>query len=443
LIFPSESPLAIDNIAAALRTDALRLINMELRLLEPWIAAGQLADELATADGGLRVSVLATDRSRLLVLTQQAAAQQYVLGPPPRSSLSVVLPGVGVADKAYLVTLSGIKQLNLSHTSSGARILLEEAPHAAAIVVTQDHLAMHHLHRTLHDIKADAARLRYDVTARRLVHTSKIDTQLNELGHPLPPAAAWISQAHTNLQQSQRLLEKSDFANADALTAKAEELLARVRRGHWEQTATAFRSPSASPCMAQFTTLPLHWTVADYQRKRGFGPNVQAAGDMESLDAMLKAGWQRHSVAEQALEGIGSEVSLSLADPHAGRSALRLQAWPTDPKRAPSAVEVPPVWVTSSPVPVRQGQIVRIHGWVNVPRAIGGSTDGLLVFDSIGGADLGDRIRLTQGWREFILSRAVPQNGEVKVTFALTGVGGASIDDLSVSLIDPEPIRPR
>jgi hypothetical protein len=387
--------------------------------------------------------VLATDRSRLLLLTQQSSAQQYVLGPPPRSSLSVVVPGVGMADKAYLVTLSEIKPLNIAHTSSGARIALHDAPHAAAIVVTQDHLAMHHLHRMLYDIKADATRLRYDIAARRLAQTSRIDAQLNDLGHPLPTAATSISQAHASLQEAQRLMEKSDFASADALTAKVEELLMRVRRGHWEQTATAFRSPAASPCIAQFTTLPLHWTVADYLRQRGFGPNVQAAGEMESLDAMLQAGWQRHSVSDGVLEGIGSEVSLSLADPHTGRSALRLQAWAADPKRAPPAIERPPVWVMSSPVPVRQNQIVRIHGWANVPRAIGGTTEGLLVFDSIGGADLGDRIRLTQGWREFTLYRAVPQNGELTVTLALTGLGEASIDDLSVSLIDSEPIRPR
>ena len=56
---------------------------------------------------------------------------------------------------------------------------------------------------------------------------------------------------------------------------------------------------------------------------------------------------------------------------------------------------------------------------------------------------VGDRIRATQGWREFTLYRAVPQTGELTVTFALTALGEASIDDLSVSLLDPEPIRAR
>jgi hypothetical protein len=224
------------------------------------------------------------------------------------------------------------------------------------------------------------------------------------------------------------------------LTTKAEDALARVRRGHWERTASPFPSPAASPCLAQFTTLPLHWAVAERMRNGQWGPNVQAAGDMESLDQMLKAGWQQQRLT---VDDVGTDVSLSLADPHAGRSALRLQAWPTDAKRAPQAIERPPVWVTSSPVPVRQGQLVRIHGWANAPRRLAASTEGLLVFDSLGGSELGDRIRLTQGWREFTLYRAVPQTGELTVTFALTGLGEASLDDLSVSLLDPEPIRQR
>jgi len=438
-VFASEQALAIDTGPAALRTDAIRLVNMELKLLEPWIAAGQLTEESSAGDRGLQVSVLTTDRSRLLLLAQHAPAQQYVLGPPPRSSLSVVVPGVSMSSQAYAVSLAAIKPLRISHTSTGARITLDDAPHAAAIVVTQDPLAMHHLNRTQTEFKLESCRLRYDIAARRLAHTMDIDRKLAELGHPLAPAAGWLRDALDSLQQAQRLFTSNDFESSHAMTTKAEHLLARVRRGHWEQTAAAFPSPAASPCVAQFTTLPLHWSVADRVSRGQWGPNVQVAGDMESLEQMLKAGWQQQRPAPA---GIGTDVSLSLADPHSGRTALRLQAWPADSKLAPQVFEKPLVWVASSPVPVRQGQLARISGWIHGPRQLAATTEGLLVFDSVGGPDLGDRIRLTQGWREFTLYRAVPQTGELTVTFALTGLGEVSIDDLAVSLLEPEPIRP-
>jgi len=298
---------------------------------------------------------------------------------------------------------------------------------------------MHHLNRTLAEFRQEAARLRYDVTLRRMIQTVEIDQQLALAGQPLAPAAAWLREAQGHLEQAQRLLESSDLDRSHEATTKAERLLAQVRRGHWEQSAAGFPSPAASPCIAQFTTLPLHWTSADRIRRGQWGPNLQRAGDMESLDQMLKAGWQQQ---RQAPPGVESDVSLSLQDPRAGRSALRMRAWAADPKAAPHAIERPLVWVTSSPVPVRQGQLVRIHGWVHVPQRLTASNEGLLVFDSLGGSDLGDRIRLTQGWRELTLYRAVPQSGDLTVTFALTGLGEASLDDLSISLLDPEPIRP-
>lgn len=445
-LFASEQPLAIDTASRALRTDAIRLINMELRLLEPWISAGQLGDEMAAGDGSLQVSTLSTDRSRLLILTQHAAAQQFALGPPPRSTVSVVVPGVGVSDQAFLVSLAGIKKLNISHSGSGARIVLDNAPHAAAIVITQDHLAMHHLYRTFDEFKkgGEVCHLRHSVASRRLAHAVEVDRKLTELNHPLPSAHAAIQEAQTALQQALKLLETNDQDRCHEATTQAERAIARLRRGHWEQTSAAFPSPASSPCVAQFTTLPLHWTVAERVSRGHWGVNVQAGGDMESLDQMLKAGWQQQRLAtDENSSGISTDLSLSLSDPHAGRSALRLQAWSADPKRPPQAIERPPIWVTSSPIPVRQGQIVQIQGWANVPRRLAASNEGLLIFDSIAGSDLGDRIRLTQGWRAFKLYRAVPQNGELTVTFALTGLGEASVDDLAVSILEPEPIRPQ
>jgi hypothetical protein len=292
----------------------------------------------------------------------------------------------------------------------------------------------------LAEIKDTACRLHADVTARRLAHISEVDRRLAELGHPLAGSQEALQQAAVAVDLAQRHLASPDYDRAAATTAKAEDLLARVRRGHWEQTAAAFPTPAASPCIAQFTTLPLHWNLSARLRERPFGPNVQAAGDMESLDQMLKAGWQQHRTTSSEL---GTDVTLSLADPHSGRSALRLQAWATDRKRVPAAIEQPSVMIVSAPALVRQGQTVRVRGFVQVPRRLAASSEGLLVFDSIGGPDLGDRIRLTQGWREFTLYRAVPQTGELTVTFALTGLGDAWIDDLSVSLLDPEPIKPR
>ena len=96
-----------------------------------------------------------------------------------------------------------------------------------------------------------------------------------------------------------------------------------------------------------------------------------------------------------------------------------------------------PLTITSAPVSVRAGQLVRIHGWAKVPTRFAENWDGLMIFDSLTGPDLAERIRETQGWREFVLYRAAPVTGELQVVFAHTGLGESWIDDVSVTLQDP------
>ena len=90
--------------------------------------------------------------------------------------------------------------------------------------------------------------------------------------------------------------------------------------------------------------------------------------------------------------------------PHAGRLGLRLTARADMIRQSPPAViEMPPMRVTSPAVPVEAGQIVRIHGWVNIPTAIIGSVDGLMVVESLTGEEMALRLDKTAGWREFTM----------------------------------------
>ena len=99
---------------------------------------------------------------------------------------------------------------------------------------------------------------------------------------------------------------------------------------------------------------------------------------------------------------------------------------------------MPPLWVTSPAVPVQAGQIVRIHGWVNVPTAITGSVDGLLVVESLTGEEMALRLDKTTGWREFTMLRIVPQAGPLVLTLSMTGLGEVRLDDLTIEVLEPK-----
>ena len=101
-------------------------------------------------------------------------------------------------------------------------------------------------------------------------------------------------------------------------------------------------------------------------------------------------------------------------------------------------IETPPVWITSPPVRIEAGQLICIHGWVNLPSPVAGSVDGLMVVDSLSGDDMAERIvDKTKGWKEFTLYRAARESGMVSVTFRISGLGEVRLDDVTIQAVQP------
>ena len=56
----------------------------------------------------------------------------------------------------------------------------------------------------------------------------------------------------------------------------------------------------------------------------------------------------------------------------------------------------------------------------------------MVVFDSLGGAEVAARLHQANDWQRVILYRVAPQAGNVRVTIALTGMGEVWIDDFVI-----------
>jgi hypothetical protein len=209
-----------------------------------------------------------------------------------------------------------------------------------------------------------------------------------------------------------------------------------LERTFWDRAVVLLDSPVSSPAAVFFATLPAHWSLMARTAAARPGEPLLAAGSMEDRDQWFQAGWRR---VDYPAEGVVAGADLTPAAAHGGRLGLRLAVQPDAAKQGPAQLESPPVWIVTPPVPVQPGWIVRIQGWVNVPKPITGSVDGLLIVDSLGGEALAERIRHTTGWRQFTLYRVATQAETISVSFALTGFGEAWIDDVTIQPLLPAP----
>jgi len=432
LLFTSRSPLDLQNPDTESRARALKHLNLQLDVIEPWIAAGTRSEDVESQRSDMRIAVLQTERTQLLIILSQPLGQQYTAAPVNQAPLSFVIRNTASSPQVCQLTPSGLRPLVAPRVAGGVRITLENAGRVSLVAVIQDDLAISHLRRSLVERKVELSALQYETAAAQLKLVESVHAQL--AGQSQQPTAAdeWLSQARSSLRHAELLLGASDHTAAHMFSERALDGAAQVRRSHWERAVAGFPSPVASAYCVSFASLPLHWEMARrLQAAPTWSANALPAGDFESLEHIRANGWQNISRGTPKLRVV---VELSPESPAGGRTSLRLAAWPTDANDRPTAVESPPAEIISAPVQVRRGQFLRIHGWLRVPQPIEGSQDGLMVYDSLGGAALAERVSVTNGWREFVLYRAAPYDGNVTVTIALTGIGQACVDDLTLTL---------
>ncbi|QDU93458.1 hypothetical protein [Lignipirellula cremea] len=439
LLFASRSRLDLPDTATQIRAASLRRINLELDLVEPWAAGGKYMGEIETNQPLTRAAVLETERSRLMIVLRQGTGQQFTLDAPDNTSLSLVDPGSPIDAAAFRVSLGGLSPLRSIRRSGGVRVSLDDVGVSTLVLFSQNPLTPSNLTRRIAEKQTETARLHFELATAELKSVEETDRRLNLLAHPLQPAASWLDDARANLRQCEQLIAGRDYRSAQMFAARAQNALARVRRGHWNTAAGSFSSPVASPLCTTFDTLPEHWRLAERMKTAHWSPNILAGGKLETLDHLLRSGWRHFRHADTPLQ-TSIEVSSELKK--GGVAAVRMRVWADKPELAPAVVETPPIWISSAPTPLRGGQLVRIHGWVLLPQEIVASRDGFVVFDSLGGPDLGQRMRSTGQWTEFTFYRRAPRDTELVVTFALAGLGEAWLDEVTIEPIELPAMTP-
>lgn len=433
LLFESDSPLDANDADTRSRAMTLELLNLELGLLEPWAAAGHFVATVQGSEPQVTAAVLRTERARLLVPLWSAPGAQFVSGQAAAHNVSFVVPGVPESNRAYELTPGGLKPLQPKRVTGGTRITLDEFGLTSLVVLTQDPLVVNSLTRRAAQAGPRAAELERQLAADKLRLVEQVHGRLSARS-PVREAAEWIGAAKRSLQSCDGSLAVRDYAAAFLHAQRAMRPLRLLERAHWEAAVHKLPSPVMSPAAVSFRTLPWHLGLMDFIATAQPAGNQLPGGDFEDLGAMLQAGWCHY---QRATPGVHSESNLAPAAAHSGGLGLRLAAHSAERGNVSILIESPPVWITSPAVQVEPGAVVGIQGWVQVPTAITGSVDGLMILDSLTGEPLAERIDETTGWKQFTLYRVAPQSGQMAVTFALSGLGEALIDDVTIQVLWP------
>jgi len=419
------------------RSAALRRLNIDLSLLEPWGAAGRFASTATTSDPAVEAVVLEAVRARMVLAWRsaqgsQVVARSYAEGlPDDTAQLTIVVPGVPEPHQAYLVTSRGLRPLKHRRVTGGMSVTLEGFRSDAFVLFSGDPAVTGSVQRQL------AAIAQADLTARRSLATASL-MQASELIQRLPPASVgkipvseMLAEA-TRDAQSAEMLMATDPASARDQFDRAAAIGQQFTRLLWERGVLATGSIVAAPLCTTGSTLAEHWQFVETLAMTNPGENMLPGGGMNRIEDLAGSGW-RHFVLPQ--ETIRTSVEVSYDLPAEGTGCLRMVAQPSDPDAPPIVIETPPVWVTTPPLEAVPGRLIEIEAQVRVPEPLAGTSDGLLVFDNWGGPALAERVVGTGGWKRLVLYRIPPAGASpppLVVTFATTGLGEVFLDNVRV-----------
>ncbi len=440
LRFLSRSRLDATDPVTLLRVQTLKWLNIRVSQCEPWGAGGAVADTLPLADQNLKVTALQTERARLLLIQRPTQFEQWSAGDVPISKISFVDVGASATDRAYWLAPSGMIPLPISTIHGGAQIEIEHCPSLAVVVVTDSPVVINRLANSYRAPDGQTfSQLRLDMVRNWLAIVQLIDRQMGQFERRANVASGAINEALTFLQRAETMIAGSNAITADEYVDQAEQRLSLARKQFLIEARLPFRSAAASALLVHPLLVPNHWQLAAQLGQANWLPNALAGGDFENLQHMIDNGWVNRRTEEDDFE---TRVELTPSAAVGGKFGLSLSA--TSSRQNLDVVESSPVWITSGDIPVKSGQMVRIHGWAKVAAPIQGSLEGLTIIDSLGGASLSERITQSGQWQEFSLYRGAAADGNLNITFALTGLGTALVDEVTVRISDPTqpPVEP-
>jgi len=472
-------PLNSSDPASHERQLALTQLNLELELLEPWLATGTVVEhipflvsqpglkigrrridfpgsgrgrnerdaqlkardhEFRVNDGSsneLEATLIRTDYGMLLLPVWYHKTAFYVPSQMAANDVTIVVRGVGRAAPAWQVSTTGIRSPESERINGGEKITIPRFDQTTAVILTADRTLIKKIRRKIDSMAELSARTSIDLVRAKLDRVRRVDTELQLLEKKLQlpgvgqlDAPQLLARATRLLANAEKAFGRQDFHGARQTSGEAAQSLRILQSAHWYDAIRSLSSPAASPYTVSFQTLPDHWRLMAYLGRTRFknDTNILASGDFEDIETMIADGWTH---TQNKLKGITAAAELNPL-PNDGGYALRLVAVPEIGHEPPRVVDHHPVTVTTPAMRVSAGQIIHISGRVRIVGPITGNVDGVMLYDSQSGPRRALRWNKSADWQQFELLRKVESDGELRLTIALTGLGDAQFDNIRV-----------
>jgi hypothetical protein len=433
ILFRSTRSLSSGSELDSQRSMSLSYVNRVIAMIAPWVASATPATPPSVVGAPYRCTRLTTNATELLILTSTATRGSEVLA-GDGETLDILLTPSDAAKTVWRLTHFSAERIMPETTSTGARLQIVSPDAAEIIVLSSDPSVGGQLAASAGQFARQAGLDRWQLAGEAVRRTQEnwiTATALRAVDRQTPTNLVVVAQR--TLAEAEPLYRAGDIdaslrmaRRADAWALRSEWQLAEALMPDWP------RPTSCPPIDLGSAAVQAAWRpLLD---DRGWGENRLSSGSLDSADLI---GVHRWSVGRRLVNRAESEVMQVQRGTYQGPGALRARVTPIADDPLPGGYEGTVIQIRSPSLRIPAGQAIRIDAVVQT-LGFGGPHQGLLVYDTIGGQEMGVLVRGRPDWTPVRLYRHTLRESEVHVMFELIGAGEATIDDVRLSLWEPQ-----
>lgn len=438
ILFRSTRPLSTGAPVDNVRSMALSYVNRMVAMLAPWVGAATPTPPPEVVGAPYRCTRLTTEQTDLLILSSVASRGSEVLA-GDGGSIEILLSPADATKTVWRQTHFSTERLIPTVTPTGARLQVVSPDAVEIIVLSSDPSVGGSLSRSAQRFGRQAALDRWQLASELVQRTSEnwmtaTSTRTSDRSSP----TNLINVAKQTLADAEPMYRAGDVdatlrmaRRADAWALRSEWQLAEALMPDWP------RPTSCPPMELGAADVQIFWRPL--MNDVGWGDNRLTSGALDDANLLTPGRW---GFGRRMTNRAFSEVLHVRRGTYQGPGALRAVVTPLSDDPLPGGYEGTVIQIQSPPVRIAANKAIRIDAMVQTV-GFGGPHQGVLVYDSIGGQEAGVLVRGSSDWTPVRLYRHSSQETPVSVMFELIGAGEATIDDVKLSLWEPEKIPPR
>ncbi len=356
-------------------------------------------------------------------------------------SLQIHLPPGDSIKFAWRITHFAAERLQLNSDKSGTYLEIISPDTVESIVLASDPQMGGRLSQAVRQVGSQAALDRWQL-AQESIDQLMQDWQLATASHaitPAPSAVNLLNAAKRTIDDAEPMIRSGDAAQAIRMIRRADAWQLKSR---WSLMASMYpggklQSLVSVPSLVSTGGVPIHVMWTPLMNDAGWGKNRMIGGELDNPLSIGHSGW---TFGRRLEDRTSADIRIESGRQSEGSGCLTASVSPLAGLALPGGYAGTTMQISSPGVRVEARKPIRIDARVRT-LGFGGPDQGVLVFDNLGGNELGVLVRATPQWQDVRLYRQATQEGEVRVYFETLGAGEVMIDDVQIRVWEPTQQR--